>query len=179
MLQQPARPRIIHLLVLLLALPTTARAAVDVGYDTQVDFTQFKTFAWTEGGSKAPRIVTENRIHAEVEKELAAKGIKKAEGEADLLVVTFADWSTVERVDAPSFAGLPNTWTGWSAATTVRGSSKGSLKVDLIDRRSNQLIWRGVAIEGLGLDPDSEKVGKKVVKVVKKMFESFPPPKKD
>jgi hypothetical protein len=178
MLQKPSRLRIVFLLLLLL-LPTAARAGVEVGYDTQADFTQFKTYAWREGGWKAPRIVTENRIHAAVEKELEAKGVKKAEGEADLLVVTYADWSTDERVDAPSFAGLPNTWTGWSAATTVRGSSKGSLKVDLIDRRSDQLIWRGVAIEGLGLDPDSEKVGKKVFKVVKKMFESFPPPKKD
>src|SRR4030095_639599 len=178
MLQKPSRLRIVCLLLLLL-LPTAAQAGVEVGYDTQADFTHVKTSAWREGRGKAPRIVTENRIHAAVEKELEAKGVKKAEGEADLLVVTYADWSTDERVDAPSFAGLPNTWTGWAAATNVRGSSKGSLKVDLIDRRSDQLIWRGVAIEGLGLDPDSEKVGKKVFKVVKKMVESFPPPKKD
>jgi hypothetical protein len=95
------------------------------------------------------------------------------------LIVTYAASSTEERVDAPSFAGIPNSWTAGSAATTVRSSSKGSLKVDLIDRRTAQLVWRGVATEALGLDPNPEKTGKKVFKVVKKMFEDFPPPKKD
>jgi len=163
----------------LLSLASAARAGVEVGYDSQTDFSQYKTFAWKQGGWEAPRLLTEKRIHTAVEQELEVKGIKKTEGEADLLVVTYAASSTEERLDAPSFAGLPNTWTGWSAATTVRGSSKGSLKIDLIDRRTDQLVWRGVATEGLGLDPNPEKTGKKVFKIVKKMFEDFPPPTKD
>jgi hypothetical protein len=85
--------------------------------------------------------MTEKRIHMAVEQELEAKGLKKTEGAADLLVITYAASTTDARVDAPSFAGLPNTWTGWSAATTSRNSFNGSLKVDLIDSKTTQLVW--------------------------------------
>ena len=165
--------------LVLLVLGPALRAGVDVGYDTQADFSRYKTYGWKEGGWQAPKLMTENRIHKAVEQELEAKGIKKTEGEPDLLVVTYASSSTTERVDAPSFGGIPNTWTGWSAATTVRGSSKGSLKVDLIDRRTSQLVWRGLAAANMGLNPNAEKTGKKVLKVVKEMFEDFPPAKKN
>ena len=165
--------------LMLLALGTPLSAGVEVGYDSQADFSRYRTYGWKEGGWQAPSLMTEKRIHMAVEQELEAKGIKKIDSEPDLLVVTYAASTTDERVDAPSFGGLPNTWTSWSAATTVRDSSKGSLKVDLIDHRTSQLVWRGRASANLGLDPNPEKTGKKVFKVVKQMFEKFPPAKKD
>jgi hypothetical protein len=60
--------------LILVALASLARAGVEVGYDTQVDFSQFKTYGWMEGGWQAPKLITEKRIHAAVEQELEAKG---------------------------------------------------------------------------------------------------------
>ncbi len=163
---------------LLLAVAGIIRAGVDVGFDAKADFATYKTYAWKEGGWIAPNETTEKRIHMAVDQELEAKGLKKVEGEADLLVVTYASSTMDERVDAPSFAGLPNTWTGWSAATTSRDSFNGSLKVDLIDSKTSQLVWCGRGFANLGSDPNPEKTGKKVFQVVKQMFKSYPPPAK-
>src|SRR5213594_2852269 len=52
----------------------------------------------------------------------------------------------------------------------------GTLVVDLVDPASNKLIWRGVATEALGINPNPEKVSKKVLKVTRSMFRDFPPP---
>ena len=164
--------------LLILAVAGIVRAGVDVGFDAQADFASFKTYAWKEGGWQAPNLTTEKRIHMAVEQQLEAKGLKKVEGEADLLVITYASSTMDEVVDAPSFAGLPNTWTGWSAATTSRSSFNGSLKVDLINSKTNQLVWCGKAFANLGSDPNPEKTGKKVFQVVQQMFKSYPPPAK-
>jgi len=150
-------------------------AAVNVGYDAQADFSKYKTYGWGTGGWEAPNLTTEKRIHLAVEQQLDAKGLKKVESDPDLLVVTFAASSTEERVDAPSFAGLPNTWTGWSVATTSRGSFNGSLTVYLADRQTHQMVWNGQAVANLGLNPNPEKTGKKVMNVVEEMFKSYPP----
>jgi hypothetical protein len=163
---------------MMLLIPSPIALGADVGYDSAADFSKYKTYAWKEGGWQAPNLLTERRIHSCVEQELGAKGVKKAEGEADLLVMTFAATTTDERADAPSFAGLPNTWTGWSAATTSRGSFSGSLEVRLIDRASGNLIWDGRAYAKLGMEPNPNKVQKKVQKVIAEMFEEYPPPKK-
>ena len=48
------------------------------------------------------------------------------------------------------------------------------LMVDLLDGDSERPVWRGLASEVMGL-PDLEKVRKKVDKVTRKMFKSFPP----
>jgi len=160
---------------MLLGAASAILAGVDIGYDAQADFTKYKTYGWGTGGWEAPNLTTEKRIHLAVEQQLAAKGLTKTDTEPDLLVVTFAASSTEERVDAPSFAGLPNTWTGWSVATTSRGSFNGSLAVDLVDRQTNQMVWNGRAYANLGLNPNPEKTGKKVMKIVEEMFESYPP----
>ena len=164
--------------LLLLTVAGITQAGVDVGFDAQADFTAFKTYAWKEGGWQAPNLTTEKRIHIAVDQQLEAKGLKKVEGDADLLVITYAASTTDERVDAPSFAGLPNTWTGWSAATTSRDSFNGSLKVDLINSKTSELVWCGRAFANLGSDPNPEKTGKKVFQVVEQMFKSYPPPAK-
>src|SRR5262245_58607172 len=163
--------------LLLLGVAGIVRAGVDVGFDAQADFAAFKTYAWKEGGWQAPNLTTEKRIHMAVEQQLEAKGLKKVEGEADLLVITYASSTMDEVVDAPSFAGLPNTWTGWSAATTSRSSFSGSLRVNLIDRETGQLVWNGRAYANLGINPNPEKTGKKVQKVVEQMFKDYPPSK--
>jgi hypothetical protein len=162
--------------ILLPALSFPARAGVDVGFDPSVDFSRFRSFAWKEGGWQAPNLMTEKRIHMAVEQELTAKGVTRADENSDLLVVSYASGSSSERVDAMTYGMVPNSWTGWiSAGTTSRGSYKGSLVVDLIDRQTNQIVWRGAAHGNLGVDPNPEKTGKKVLKLVKEMFQKYPP----
>ena len=49
----------------------------------------------------------------------------------------------------------------------------GSLVVDLVDAKTNELVWRAVASSTI--PPDRKKLEKKIQKVVAKMFASYPP----
>lgn len=68
-------------------------------------------------------------------------------------------------------------WGGWDrwGPTTVNVYEipTGTLIVDLLDGRSNELVWRGIATKTLSENP--QKVAKLINKVVTKMFKKFPP----
>jgi hypothetical protein len=53
----------------------------------------------------------------------------------------------------------------------------GTLVLDMYDTGSKQLIWRGTASESIS--DDSSKNEKKLQKSVDKMFDKFPPEKKE
>ena len=53
----------------------------------------------------------------------------------------------------------------------------GTVVVDLFDAGTKQMVWRGVARDVLADQP--EKNTKKLHKAVEKMFEKFPPKKKE
>ena len=173
------RGTLLSTIVLLVSVPG-AWAGVDVGYDTTVDFSTFHTYGWKEnpgeGAWQAPNLMTDRRIYMAVDQELQAKGLTKATGNPDLLIARYVSKSTNERIDSSTYGYIPNTWTAWmSASTTVRETSHGSLVIDLVDPKSNVLVWRGVATTSLGTNPNPEKTGKKVLDFVQKMFKDFPP----
>ncbi len=54
----------------------------------------------------------------------------------------------------------------------------GTLIIDLVDRRRNELVWRGSGESRLSKHPTPEKTDKKVAKVVGAILAKFPPSKK-
>ncbi len=174
------RPKIALLAAgwVLLAAATAALAGVDVDWNRKVDFSAFKTYAWRKG-TEAPSELTEKRIHRAVDEQLKAKGLTPAEESPDLYVITHTAGTSSGRIDVNGFGYAGYGWTGWQdfapARVDIRENFRGSLIVDLLDGRTNELIWRGMADENLGMDPNPEKVGKMVFKLVEKMFKGFPP----
>ncbi len=59
------------------------------------------------------------------------------------------------------------------ATTTVQNYRLGILVVDMYDRSSKQLIWRGVSTDTLSNNPQHKE--KEFDKAVYKMFKKFPP----
>ena len=163
------------------AVVTSASAKVFVDHDRTADFRARRTYAWMKG-TEAPNTLVEKRIRVAVDDQLRAKGLTRVEGEADLHVITHATTTTGSRLDVTSYGY--GGYVGWEGFTTwtpgtgvqVRDYTTGTLVVDLVDPASNKLIWRGVATEALGINPNPEKVSKKVLKVTRSMFRDFPPP---
>jgi hypothetical protein len=62
------------------------------------------------------------------------------------------------------------------STTTVDKIPTGQLVVDIGDAKTKKLLWMGNASDTLSDKP--EKNADKINKVVKKMFEKFPPPVK-
>ena len=160
----------------LVVLPALAKVTVD--FDKTVDFSTYKTYAWRPG-TPAKDPLMQKRIQNDVEAEFAAKGLTKTEGAADLYVETHASSKNEKQLDVNNLGYAGYRWNGWSnwGPTTVNMYEipVGTLIVDLLAGKSNELVWRGVATETLRDDP--QKVAKQINKVITKMFKKFPPKK--
>lgn len=158
------------------SVPTGA-VDVRVDYDPGVDFSRFRTLGWL-AGTPAEDSEVERRIRVAVERELVGVGFKEVREDPDILVITHASIEGEQTVDLSDYdywqsfvgrktaAGQEETW----------GSETGTILVDILDSKSEELIWRGVATEVVGEKP--EKTDSKINRAVARMFKGFPPKRK-
>jgi len=160
-------------MTLALGLAHAASAAtVKYDYDRDVDFAAWKTFAWS--GPAAPGAsLTEKRLERAVEDGFEAKGYRLVErpAEADFLIACrAAAWRDVS---------LSESWHGpaFGRDLSVQRVARGALLVDVVDRRTGRLAWRGTVSDDLAGSP--EQADKRTAKAVEKLLKKFPPvPKK-
>ena len=170
------------LLVGTLGLATVATAQdVSVDYDKSYDFSKVKTFA-VQFGTQPANPLAAKRVLAEVEEVLTGKGWTKADAaSADALVVLHGANEKQKSLNTfytggGGYGGYR--WGGMgvgmgTAQTTVHEYTVGTLVVDIFDRQSKALLFRGTASDELSDKPDKNQ--KKVEKATAKMFKNFPP----
>mgnify|MGYP001823433423 FL=1 len=166
-------------LALVLLIPTLACSSMTVraDHDSQNNFGAYSTFAVFERQGKESRRpqmspIVDRRIGVSMAAELEAKGFASTPARKADFLVTF--YTAVRRRVVINRAG----WYGWGrwgyrgGATWVNSYPEGTLVIDIIDRRSRQLVWRGVG-EGAftSTNPSDAKVAKRVAKILK----TFPP----
>jgi hypothetical protein len=174
------------LFLLLLVFATSASGQkITVDYNKAVNFANIKTYSWDRGmAARNPHI--DRMIVTGVERELAARGLSKVEGEADVLVVyaaavgidlNMAYGGRGNSMGAPQQTGIPNADRSWTVP-------KGSLAITMVDAKSKDLIWSGVATSSLPGDPssdiekDAKKMEKPISRSIEKMFKKYPVPAK-
>jgi hypothetical protein len=159
-------------LVGLAGCASTASVATD--YDRTADFTAPKTYFWREG-TKLPNPLMEERIMQAVDANLQEKGLRRVDADGDLTVTYHA--SAEKSVDIQTFdTGYPyGCWGGCmgTSSTTVRPITTGTLVVDLVDTRTNRLLWRGQGSDTITDDPAETE--RKIYEIVGRMFAEFPP----
>jgi len=156
--------------VTMLVLPAVAEIKVD--HEPDVDFESYKTYAW-KPGTEAGRPQVQQWVVSAVERELKAAGLRKVQDRrADLYVVTHA-YANMDTRAHGGYVHLDRYDVGVITSDVI-ATTTGVLVVDLIDGESERPVWRGMATEVMGL-PEMEKVHKKVDKLTRKMFKSFPP----
>lgn len=157
-------------LALLLFVPVFAK--VTVQHDRETDFSVYTNYCWGKG-TPARRPGVQDLIVAAVDRELAARGLSRVDGGAELVVLTHA------LVDEHTLAELadPTYFKFWSGVNVVDPTTlkTGSLVVDLQDAGSERIIWRGLATATI--DNSFKKIGRKIDKEVARMFRQFPPAK--
>ena len=150
---------------------------VRADHDSQNDFSAYSAFALFERQGKESRRpqmspIVDQRIAAKMASELEDKGfVTTSPRKADFLV-TF--YTAVRRRVVINRTGWYS-WGGWGwrgGATWVNSYPEGTLVIDIIDRRSRQLVWRGV---GEGAFTSNNPSDEKVAKRVSKILSSFPP----
>ncbi|WP_304143345.1 DUF4136 domain-containing protein [Mesoflavibacter zeaxanthinifaciens] len=175
--------KIIKLLpIAILALVITSCSSVRVAadYDRQVDFNQYKTFAFFKSGIDKAEIsdLDKKRILRAIEAELLAKGYTKSDN-PDMLVSIFT--KSNQRVDVYNNSwgfgawgwGAPGWGWGWNMQPNVSTRTQGVLFVDLIDAKKKELVWQG---QGTGyLSSNMEKKEQRIKEFVAKIMEKYPP----
>ncbi|NOT63925.1 MAG: DUF4136 domain-containing protein [Acidobacteria bacterium] len=160
-------------LVLLIASNALAQK-VSVDADKSADFTQYKTYVWGKG-TNAPNPMVHQRIVAGIEAQLALKGLRKAEGAPDLIVVYHA--ARDEQVSVNAWGGGP--FGGWRWGTGTINVDKipvGQLNVDIGDPRAQKFVWHGTASGTMS--SKQEKNEKALNEALAKMFQQLPPKQK-
>ena len=168
----------IALIAMVITSCSSVRVAAD--YDRQVDFNQYKTFAFFKSGIDKAEIsdLDKKRILRAIESELLAKGYTKSEN-PDMLVSIFT--KSNQRVDVYNNSwgwgawgwGAPGWGWGWNMQPNVSTSTQGVLFVDLIDAKKKELVWQG---QGTGyLSTNMDKKEERIKEFVAKIMEKYPP----
>lgn len=164
------------LLLLVFASCNSVRVASD--YDTQVDFSQYDSFAFYKPGIDQAEIsdLDKKRILRAIEAEMLEKGFVKSEN-PDLLVSIFT--KTEDNVNIyRNNIGFGYGW-GWSpwywntGFNTVNTTTEGTLYIDLIDAENKELVWQGMGTAAL--TQDVERKQERINEIVDEILEKYPP----
>jgi hypothetical protein len=149
----------------------TAGMKVKAEKDPEADFGAYKTYAWEKGLNAAYENI-QHVIEKNVNRELAQVALVKVDKEeADLFVVSYALGEQLQGT-LGGFYRQPN-WSWGIITTESRLITQGTLVIDLVDARQNQVVWRGVA---QGNVTNTEQAIHIIEQVTKKMFRKYPAP---
>ena len=143
--------KIYKLFILLCLGILTSCSSVKVvsDYDTKVDFSTYKTFAFYKKGIDKASVsdLDKKRIMRAIENELIEKGFTKSEN-PDLLISIFT--KSREQVNVTDnnlgygFGWGYNPWFFGSTNLNINQYTEGTLFIDFIDKNKNELIWQGI-----------------------------------
>lgn len=168
--------------ILVIVLTSCSSVRVNQDYDKNVDFSQYKTYAYHKAGVDKVEIsdLDKKRILRSIDEVMAAKGFTKSET-PDLLINFFT--KEREQVDVNQFnMGWGYGWGWgwnpwmWGSNTSVNRYTEGTLTIDVIDAKKKELIWQGQG-EGV-LTKNVDKKDEKIKEFVSKILEQYPPQKK-
>jgi Domain of unknown function (DUF4136) len=159
-------------------LGTVALAkSVTYDYDRAADFSRYKTYSWTRGTELTDEL-NHARVVRAVDAQLTAKGLTRVDPNAlpDVLVAYHA---SLER--SLEIQGFSHGWGPFGLGPDRTGSVRvqpvlvGNLVVDLIDARTNAMVWRAVASSDVNPATTPQKRDQNIAKATEKMFDHYPP----
>jgi uncharacterized protein DUF4136 len=155
---------------LLLLSSTVFAQKVTTDSAPNVNWSSFHSYAWGQG-TAAPNPLTDQRIIAGIDAQLAAKGWTKVTENPDVIVIYHASSDQQKSLNWSSFGGWGRF--GGMGSAQVDTVTTGQLIVDMANAKEKQFIWRGTAADTVSSDP--KKLNDKLNKSISKMFEKFPP----
>jgi hypothetical protein len=164
--------------VLLITVTSCTSVKVASDYDKEVNFSEYKTFAFYKPGIDKAEIndLDKRRILRAIETEMLAKGFTKSET-PDLLVSIFTKSREQVNIQTSGYYPYGYGW-GWSpyywgSYNTVSTSTEGILYIDLIHASKKELVWQGV---GTGyLSQNNTKKEERIKEFVAAIMVKYPP----
>lgn len=176
-------------LLLLIGVLGACASSVNVDYDRQVDFRRLKTFALLDAPqikTGDPRIdspLVERRIRAAILAQLQARGYEPVAGQPDFVVRYAIGVKQEIESDGSGISIGFGSFSRHSAigfnygfpGTEVESYDRAILTIDMLDGKTEQLLWRGSWGKRLydGLTP--EKLDQTIHSTVAEILARFPP----
>ena len=148
-------------------------------YDTKVDFSSYKTFAFYKKGIDKASVsdLDKKRIMRAIENELIKKGFSKSVN-PDMLISIFT--KSREQVNVSNnnfgygFGWGYNPWFFGSNNLNINQYTEGTLFIDFIDKNKNELIWQGIGSGALKMS-NMDKKEERINDFVNKIISVYPP----
>jgi hypothetical protein len=158
---------------------------INVSYVKSTDFGNYRTWAWKPGhvlgkSQILPMELIDKYVLNAVKPVLAAKGLKEVETSPDLYVTYFisltqkSETGPLDEFDTFGQLGYQASDVynpAWNDAM-VRNYRKGILLIDLVDARTNTLVWRAHCREATDKPGDAQTT---LDRVVDKALSDYPP----
>lgn len=149
-------------------------------WDHTFDFGRLSSYAWSEqepeGGVSEIMV---RRMRLAVGEQLSAKGLSESDpGKADFLLAYHTGVQDRQQYDTYGYGAgswWDGYWGGGMTTTTMRTYSEGTLILDVVDRASNQLVWRGSASSTIDQMESTEQRVATIEEAVREMLKDFPP----
>ena len=151
-------------------------------YDVTATFSRYKTFDYytSKKGTGGTTTLMDKRVRAAVEKELQAKGFAmETKADPDFLV-TYYPIVQNRKVRTNVRVGM-----GWGyrpfyggvgvSSSQVRNYKEGTIVIEIVDFKTNQMIWQGAAAGALTGLENPEDANEVVPKAVRDILAKFPP----
>ncbi|MEO9570790.1 MAG: DUF4136 domain-containing protein [Polaribacter sp.] len=167
----------ILLLLSIVLLSSCSTIKVVSDYDSKVDFTKYKTYAFYKPEIDKAKIsdLDKKRILRAIETELLAKGFTKSK-KPDMLVGIFTKSREKVNINQNNVGFGWNPWWGGmnNNNMNINQYTEGTLFIDFIDKEKKELIWQGVGTGALKLQNRAKKV-ERINLFVKEIIAKFPP----
>ncbi len=162
-------------------LVSCATATGSSHVDTDVDFARYRTFDWGApdvfpvGDARLDHNATFiDHLQGAVEKQLASRGLEHGvDGRTDLLIHFHA--SIDRRLEIAATDARHGYCFDDSCRNGVQEYQAGTLIVDVVDRATDKLVWRGWTQRSVeGVLNDRDRLVRMIDEGVAKMFVGFP-----
>jgi hypothetical protein len=161
-------------LAVLLGCGPTLQVKTD--FDHAAAFRQYRSFQMGEGkvierGTASDNTIVKDRVDAAIRSGLATRGLVKATDHPDLIARFAVGARTVRELEGVGYPLSIGVWGAYPEDFWVSEHPEGTLVIDLVDARSQKLVWRAyLTAQGSSLaDPAL------IQKAVNKAFEHYPP----
>ena len=154
---------------------------VQSDFDPQANFSGLQTYEWLPDlkPSNDPRLdnkLFDRRVRGAVDQQLAAKGYRRVDGDSPSFRVAYhaALQRQTQAVNDP-IGSYTYRWWGGLPATATYLYDEGTILLDVINPRTNVLMWRGFATATIDYKASPKERGERIDRAVQSLLEKFPP----
>ena len=163
---------------------------VKTDYDPAATYATYKTFDWyaaskrAKGKGSGTDPLMDKRVRTSVQAVLEGKGFRQETvAEPDFLVTYYPIYQKKKYRTTTSFGG----GYGWGArhwgygfgthfsTSQVHSYREGTIVLEVVDSKSNQLVWQGAAEGALTNLDTPEEAQEQIAKAVRELLANFPP----